>query len=137
MLINYFLLKIGTEEGKRIKSISPPAMEMLTNYDWPGNVRELKNIIERMVVLLENDQISQDDLPGYITNKTKMNFDKNLAGAAPPSFLARKEEFEKNIILDVLKKTEYVQTKAAEMLGTSRRMLRYKMDKLGIRKPAE
>jgi DNA-binding NtrC family response regulator len=104
----------------------------MLNYEWPGNVRELENLIERMIALTSNEYIQTNELPFSLINLSKINGLKEyiLNGKVP--FLKAEEEFEKGIILDALKKTNYVQSHAAEMLGISRRILKYKMDKLGI-----
>jgi len=102
------------------------------NYEWQGNVRELENLIERVIVLSANDQIQANELPFSLINVSKMNGLKEYILNGKVSFLKAEEEFERGIILDALKKVNYIQSHAAEMLGVSRRILKYKMDKLGI-----
>lgn len=105
---------------------------MIISYEWPGNVRELENLVERVIALTSDEYIQPHELPFSLINVSKMNGLKGsvLDGKVP--FLKAEEEFEKGIILDALKRTNYVQSRAAEMLGISRRILKYKMDKLGI-----
>jgi DNA-binding NtrC family response regulator len=137
LLVNHFLDKIAKKEGKNNIDISQEAMDILVDHNWPGNVRELENIIERVVILLKNDIILPFDLPAYIKDKVKMKSLEESVLEDKASFLEIKEDLEKKLISDALKKTNYIQTKAAEALGITRRILRYKMDKLGITMPSE
>jgi DNA-binding NtrC family response regulator len=62
-LIRHFLLRFAAEEGKRVRSVSAPALAMLTAFAWPGNVRQLENAIYRAVVLAEGDEIGVNEFP--------------------------------------------------------------------------
>lgn len=127
LLAQHFLDKHGGP-GKKI---TPEAMDILIAYDWPGNVRELENIIERVVVLSDRDTIDPADLPPSLETHSRVELIKEVLEGRIP-FEDAEREFEKDIILEALKKSNYVQTKAADLLGISRRMLKYKMDKYGI-----
>ena len=108
-------------------------MSRLKEYNWPGNVRELENVIESLVALCPTDTVSEDDLPAKITNKERVTLP--IVGdisSGKIGFEEAEKRFETEIILKALRKTNYVQTRAAELLGISRRILKYKMDKLGI-----
>lgn len=128
LLADYFLSRISVDSRKEKKRISEEAMEVLISYSWPGNVRELENVIERIVALTPKNTIEKDDLPPNIRVSTLK--EEVLDGTIP--FSAAEQEFEQEIILNALKKANFVQTKAANMLGISRRILKYKMDKYGI-----
>ena len=132
LLIDHFTKKFNEENKKNVKGVSKEALELMMNYEWPGNVRELENLIERVIALTPNEYIQSNELPLSLINISKINGLKEyiLDGKVP--FLKAEEEFERGIILDALKRTNYVQSHAAEMLGISRRILKYKMDKLGI-----
>jgi len=132
LLIDHFIRKFNEENNKNVKGVNKEALELMMNYEWPGNVRELENLIERVIALTPNDHIQPNELPLSLINISKINGLKEyiLDGKVP--FLKAEEEFERGIILDALKRTNYVQSHAAEMLGISRRILKYKMDKLGI-----
>jgi DNA-binding NtrC family response regulator len=132
LLANHFIDKISEREDKHVKGIARDALDMLTNYHWPGNVRELENAMERAVTLTDQEAITAELLPPNIKNAGKTGLIKDQIVNGEMSFPEAGEQFEKTIILDALKKTNYVQTKAATMLGVSRRILKYKMDKLGI-----
>ena len=132
ILLDHFIRKYNEEGNKRVKGVSKEALELMMNYEWPGNVRELENSIERVIALTSNEYIQPDELPIPLTNISKINGLRESVLTGKVSFLKAEEEFERGIILDTLKKTNYVQSHAAEMLGISRRILKYKMDKLGI-----
>jgi DNA-binding NtrC family response regulator len=119
------------------KNISPEAMDILVAYDWPGNVRELENIIERIVVLTNVDSIGPNDLPATLKTDSRVELIKQEVLDGRISFEDAERDFEKDIILEALKKSNFVQTKAADLLGISRRILKYKMDKYGIPGPPE
>ncbi|MFH1624306.1 MAG: helix-turn-helix domain-containing protein, partial [Pseudomonadota bacterium] len=132
LLAHHFLNRIVEERKTAIKGVSIDALDLLMEYSWPGNVRELENTIERIALLSNNSKILPDDLPTNIRNNATLNLLKETVLEGRVSFAKVEAEFEKDIILSTLKKTNYVQTKAAELLGISRRILKYKMDKLGI-----
>ncbi len=132
LLVSHFIKKFSEENQKQLKGISKDALELLMNYEWPGNVRELENLIERVIALTQNEYILPDELPIPIAHQSKTNGLKESVLSGQISFSKAEEEFEKEIILDALRRTNYVQSHAAELLGISRRILKYKMDKLGI-----
>jgi len=135
LLVNHFLAKKAEEEGHSPKQISPEAMTLMMNYDWPGNVRELQNIIEQMVTLCPYPIIRAEDLPDQFRKQIKSMTLKEQDLSGKISFERAVAEFERDIIMEALKKTRYVQTHAADLLGISRRILKYKMDLLGIIPP--
>jgi DNA-binding NtrC family response regulator len=131
-LLEHFIKKFNAENNKNVKGVSKEGLELMMNYDWPGNVRELENLIERVIALTFNEYIQPNELPFSLINIPKINGLKESVLNGKVSFVEAEEEFEKGIILDALKRANYVQSHAAEMLGISRRILKYKIDKLGI-----
>jgi len=131
-LAHHFTHKVNVREGKEVQGISKEAVEMLVNYSWPGNVRELENVIDRAVTLIDQDTITVEHLPSHIRELSKTSVIKHQILSGKMTFGEAEEQFEKSIILDVLERAQYVQSKAATMLGISRRILKYKMDKFGI-----
>jgi two-component system, NtrC family, response regulator AtoC len=129
LLVQHFLDK---HAGKGRKKITPEAMDILMSYDWPGNVRELENIIERVVVFSGTETVGHDEIPAILKSSSQTELIKRGVLNGRISFEDAEREFEKDILLDALKKTNFVQTKAADLLGISRRILKYKMDKYGI-----
>jgi PAS domain S-box-containing protein len=72
-LVEHLLGRYSRKLGKKIKSISPDALQLLVNYDWPGNIRELENVVERAVVAMENEQIGRQHLLPYVGQFTAAN----------------------------------------------------------------
>jgi putative PEP-CTERM system response regulator len=132
LLTDYFINKFNIENNKNVKGIDKEALEMILQYEWPGNVRELENLIERVIALTSNEYIKVNELPFSFKNTPKINGLKESVLEGKVSFLQAEEDFEKEVILDALKRANYIQSHAAEILGISRRILKYKMDKLGI-----
>jgi len=128
LLADFFLEKYAAENGKNIKRISTPAIEMLTSYHWPGNVRELENCIERAVLLCDEDVIRSDHLPPSLQMVRK---DQPGNALTLPE---RVENLEREMIVDALKKTGGCQRRAAAELGLTQRILGYKIKKYGILK---
>jgi len=132
-LVQFFVKKLSTIYGRTEPSFSEDALATLNRYSWPGNVRELENVTESILALCNNERICPADLPARLRQAERGSADLKqsvLDGMVP--FEEAEREFEKDIILKALLKSDFVQTRAAEMLGISRRILKYKMDKLGI-----
>jgi DNA-binding NtrC family response regulator len=134
LLVQHFLDK---HAGRGKRRVSPEAMDILMAYEWPGNVRELENVIERIVVLTNAEAIGPAELPPNLKTTSRVEMIKQEVLDGRISFEDAERDFEKDIIIDALKKSNYVQTKAADLLGISRRILKYKMDKYGIEGPEE
>jgi transcriptional regulator with GAF, ATPase, and Fis domain len=132
LLIDHFIKKFNLENNKNVKGISKEALELMMQYEWPGNIRELENLIERVIALTSNEYIQLSELPLSFKNIPKINGLKESILDGKVSFTEAEEEFEREVILDALRRSNYVQSHAAEILGISRRILKYKMDKLGI-----
>ena len=136
LLAKHFLAKRIEEDNRPPQEFSKDAVDLLSRYPWPGNVREMENIIEQAFIWSKGlDTITSEHLPIILKNDTRSSSlrDDTLAGRL--SLEKAVMEFEREIILDALKRTNYVQTHAATLLGISRRMLKYRMDTLGIGRP--
>ncbi|MFH1762468.1 MAG: sigma-54 dependent transcriptional regulator, partial [bacterium] len=120
LLIDFFINKFSNRNLK----ISTEAHRILIRYNWPGNIRELENTIERAVILCEGDEISTQHIPQHITNNINASPDSLII---PENGLSL-EEVEKNLIVQALKKTQGNKSKAAELLGISRRSIYSKME---------
>ncbi|HON58634.1 MAG TPA: sigma-54 dependent transcriptional regulator [Smithella sp.] len=127
-LMDHFLKKFAAENNKNIRGISTEARDLLLKYDYPGNIRELINIMERAVVIARNDYISTEDLPFKSATPLEEHA-KKFSGALKESV----DELERKLIMEALEKTNDNQTKAAEILGISERMLRYKLKKYDLK----
>jgi len=130
LLVEHFLKKYNRENRKNVTSLSKEARDLLIRYDYPGNVRELENIIERAVVLCRGDTLNTQDLPLNLREaKTEVAPERDQESRSLPDAL---EEIERQLISKALARSGGVQTKAAEELGISERVLRYKMKKYKI-----
>lgn len=136
LLAKHFLVKRIEEEKRPTQEFSKDSLELISRYPWPGNVREMENIVEQAFIWSKGCHvITPEHLPTILRTDTRSTSlrDDTLAGRL--SLEKAVMEFEREIILDALKRTNYVQTHAATMLGISRRMLKYRMDTLGISRP--
>ena len=132
LLIDHFINKFNVENNKNVKGFNKEAIALMMQYEWPGNVRELENLVERVIALTSSEYIQLSELPLSFKNIPKTNGLKESVLDGKVSFIQAEEEFEREVILDALKRTNHIQSHAAEILGISRRILKYKMDKLGI-----
>lgn len=122
-LVKYFINKYAIRFGKNINSATEKYLKKLENYSFPGNIRELENIVERSLILCREDKLKEDTLPDLDTK----NFDTG-------SVKLNLKDNEKQAIIDTLEKCGNNRTKAAKVLGISRRALYYKMEEFGIEK---
>jgi DNA-binding NtrC family response regulator len=123
LFLDFFLKKFNERHKKGIKGFAREARDVLIKHDYPGNVRELENIVERAVVLSRGEYITREDLS---------IFNPAEPSATDGSMKQVVESMEKRMITEALVSANWVQTRAAEAIGISERMLRYKMKKLGI-----
>jgi DNA-binding NtrC family response regulator len=136
LLIRHFVASKCRDMSIPEKVVRPETVDAMLRYPWPGNVRELENLIERVLVLSEGTTITLDDLPDQLkrTEASPGNLREQVL-AGRKSLGDAVDEFEREIIAEALQQMEFNQTRAAEMLGTTRRILKYRMDKLGIDAP--
>jgi len=131
-LVSYFIRKYCMEFNKPDMGIDAQALSSLTDYDWPGNVREIRNCIERAVLLAEGDVIRRQDIsilqPGNHLPASPDSSDSDMS-------LSSLAVSEREMILDALKKNDWIQKEAATALGISKRVIHYKIRKYGITHP--
>jgi Nif-specific regulatory protein len=126
LLADHFLIKYARRHNKRIKRIATPAIDMLMSYHWPGNVRELENIVERAVLTCDGQVIHGHDLPPTLQTA-------EASGTTVQSSLSDAiEQYEKDLIVDALKSARGNRAKAARLLGTTERIIGYKIRKYAI-----
>ena len=131
LLVNSFIAKYIEDEEREKIELSPQAWKALYNYSWPGNIRELENIIERAVVLNSGGLIGMEDLPAYLLGKEEeLDVDRFIPLSAPLNRTI--EQIEKQMIRRALNQCGNVQAQAAEILGISRHVMNYKMNKYDI-----
>ncbi|HUI46710.1 MAG TPA: sigma-54 dependent transcriptional regulator [Nitrospirota bacterium] len=124
-LVHYYLSRYSQEMGKQIKEVSSEAMEVMMQYEWAGNVRELQNVIERAILVSDNNLIKPEHLP--IGIKPQPSFEQHT--------LEQKlsiEDYTKAFIVRYQK--EFNEQQLAEMLGITRKSLWEKRKKWGIQK---
>jgi DNA-binding NtrC family response regulator len=131
ILANQFLHEFSKRMKRRIFSIDKDVMGLFLEYRWPGNVRELRNVIEAAVVMARNDRLTQDDL---IMTGFQRPASQNPQGAALSQSTVLRDH-ERQLIVEALRKCNWVQKDAAEILGISGRVINYKIKKLGISIP--
>ncbi len=132
LLLDHFLRLKAQESSVSPKILLTEVVDCMMSYPWPGNVRELENLVERLTVLTPHETVIPADLPEGMRfrDQTVALKERVLQGSRPLSEAV--DEFEKEMILKALQKTGFNQTKAASLLGTSRRVLRYRIEKLQI-----
>lgn len=140
LLIGHFLKMFSSEMGKDMRGLAPGAMAMLENYAFPGNVRELENIIERAVVLAEDDLITTDDLEMQVKSSddaspTHSYVPLNVEELKETKRQLREravEPVEKAFAISALKRNNWNITRAAEETGMLRPNFQALLKKLGI-----
>lgn len=122
LLADFFLGKYGSKENQ----FASDTMDFLVRHNYQGNVRELEHIVQRAVAFSRNNIIRPQDLPPEICEARPAGTGGDLS--------ERLADIERNMLLKALRDHNWVQTRAAESLGISERVLRYKIKKAGIRK---
>lgn len=158
LLIKHYLRRFNEIKNKTVAKINDQTLEILVNYSWPGNVRELVNYIERMVVLSSGTTLTPRDLPEKVLGTAPKETLEKLSESEPqetPAEVFRQsmsksffvglpengmnlkqavENFEREIILEALEKTNWVKNKAAQLLSLNRTTLVEKLKKLNIKR---
>ena len=136
LLVHHFLNHFNKSKKRKIQGIHNEALNRLMEYHWPGNVRELENIIERIVILTNNDSITVQDLPEKIQS---LSLDEQTPLFEIPeegiSLDNALNEFEKRLILQALNKTGWIKNKAAQLLSLNRTTLIEKIKRQNLQRP--
>jgi DNA-binding NtrC family response regulator len=144
LLAKYFLGYFKQKIPATNANFSLETIDLLTNYQWPGNIRELRNIIERLIVLHGREELIK---PEHLPDEFRKQRATTLFSAPLPvqSYMANNHQslkleeavnsYEEELIKHALKESKGVQTEAAKLLGTTRRILKYRMEKLNISAP--
>src|SRR5262249_10236023 len=148
-LLTHFLERYCQENLKAMRLFTPAAMKLLMDYDWPGNVRELENVVERAVVLSTSERVDVELLPEGIRSKeivrgVRLQLSefmpplpgepgaRSSADNSQPSLFQIMDEIERRIIVDMLERTNWNQTEAAERFMIPLSTLNQKIKRLGI-----
>ena len=135
LLSQHYIDTIGARlrKNNKITSLSPQVMSVFRNYNWPGNVRELRNVIERTLILEDNETITTEYLPGGLIGAPAHSSGSSETPAAQfvlPNRGISLDEAELSFVSQAIERSGGNQTKAAELLGISRDQLRYRLKKL-------
>jgi DNA-binding NtrC family response regulator len=157
-LLDHFLRKFSEENGRPLTRFTPGALKLLVDYNWPGNVRELENVVERAVVLSSKELMDVDLLPESVRSReivggVRLQLSEfiplavNSRGEPPlpgepgaragadrssPSLFQIMDEIERRVICDMLERTGWNQTEAAERFQVPLSTLNQKIKRLGI-----
>jgi Nif-specific regulatory protein len=126
LLADYFVAQSSRANGKSVKRISTPALNMLMAYHWPGNVRELENVIERAVILSDDDVIHAYNLPPSLQTPAESGTGFGV------SLESKIHAVEYEMIVEALKNSNGNIGIAAKELGLTRRMLGLRIERYGI-----
>ena len=133
MLVDHFLAKYCSENGREGLKFSPEALKLLMDHDWPGNVRELENAVERAVVLSAGPLILPQALPEQVFEGNSESVKAFSAEAVDGNSLSEiVEDFERKVILDMLSRTNWSQTEAADRFKIPLSTLNQKIKRLRI-----
>ena len=137
LLVAHFVAKHGPRINSRVQDFTARAMGALSGYEWPGNIRELENVVERILVCNRDDTtIDAPALEGVLPKTHAPNV-QGLEDFDGLPLQEATERLERYLINKALETTGNVQSRAADRLGTTRRILKYKMDQLGLGEPKE
>ena len=130
LLVDHFLSGANEQMTRAVTGISKETMDLLMMYHWPGNVRELENCVHRAVVMVDDDIITPKCLPMHIQSIAQKP--KYTLPDTVESLDSTIADVEKQIIIDTLRDTGGVQSKAARLLGISERSLWHRVKKLNV-----
>ncbi len=137
-LFSYFMKESNLKNNRKITNITDNALEMMKKYRWPGNIRELKNIIERLVVIKGEGEITRDDLPENLKTAVKMKPYREIEITDDGiSLNSAVNDFEKTLILQTLEKTDWIKNQAAKLLKLNRTTLVEKIKRHRLSKSSE
>ncbi len=130
-LVTFFIKKYNQEFGKRVRSIDENAIKALIGYHWPGNIRQLESVIERAILICDDQVISLNDI------KSELNFyqKKGIFDFELPEEGINFEDLEKELLQKAMKKANGVASKAAKLLGMTYKTFWYRWEKYQIDSP--
>lgn len=116
LLVDRFIKKYSDENNKKVLGCSPKVIDMFMRYDWPGNIRELENVIQRAVVLVKGEEITEELVSENIIGIRTSNSDKEV-NEQGMNFYKRVTKYKIDLIKAALKKSHGMQKEAAKILG--------------------
>jgi len=134
ILTRHFLSYYSTQYNKKtIKGFSPEAEKLMTTYNWPGNIRELKNLVERLVVLENVEEILPGHLPHWLSGASSPETHPTDKRFTLPEEGISLDDMEKDLFMQALKKADYNKVVAAKLLNISYDSFRYGIKKYGLK----
>ena len=130
LLTRFFVERYCQRNNQRLPEIQKSVFNVLQKYHWPGNIRELQNLVERLIILADNNRITPADLPDYLK---QVNFSVTSVKPGSKTLAQVREEAEIAYIKQCLESAEGNVSQAARLLGMERTNLHKKMKSLGIR----
>ncbi|MGE5322186.1 MAG: sigma 54-interacting transcriptional regulator, partial [Actinomycetota bacterium] len=130
-LANHFAEQITKQNGWKPVTFAPEAIQALQAHSWPGNIRELRNVVERLLLFAERDTITVDTVRSALPAGT-MNTGGGHGFTGTGTLADQVEQFERQVILDEIKRQNHHITNAAKALGLERSHLYKKCQQLGI-----
>ncbi|MDT3693440.1 MAG: sigma-54 dependent transcriptional regulator [Mucispirillum sp.] len=134
LLVNHFIQETVSINGLQDKQVTEELMNIFINYEWPGNVRQLKNIVERMVVLSEDNVLDVKDAPNILLSGVSEMEQHVVDTSYSPSLKEARDEFEKTFILKALQSTNWNVTQTARILDMERTYLYRKIKAYDLEK---
>ena len=137
LLFSHFLGQSNERNGRKIK-ITSELLDFLIGYSWPGNVREMQNLVERMVILAEEDRLGLGDLPSSLFAMERLKSEKNRESDSntkvrQPVYTRKSlQDIERTEIEAALRRNGWVQVRAANELGLTERQIGYRIKKYGL-----
>ena len=131
-LAEHLFQKTKADHGMQNVRVAPSVISHLSAHRWPGNIRELQNVVERMLVLSNGEQITEEDLPEELRLSIQAPSNSSFLLEFPDEGISL-EGIERELLLRALEKAGGNQTRAARYLDISRRTFIYRMEKHGIR----
>ncbi len=132
LLAQHFLEKFAEKNHRQVKGVTPLAMDMLLRYPWPGNVRELENTIERAVILLPGEHITEKELPSNIREAFSVDGGLSPPPVSAPAANRPLGEIEREAILATLEDSGGNKSETARRLGINRKTLHKKLKEYGV-----
>jgi Nif-specific regulatory protein len=137
LLANHFLNQYAEQQNKNIQYFHDEVIDFMKQRHWAGNIRELENFVKRLITIVakEDSTIDVESFPADLQDELDQFHENNKYSKPSQSLKHRVDKFEADIIIQSLIDCSWNQSKAARHLDTSEHNIRYKMEKLGIKKP--
>jgi DNA-binding NtrC family response regulator len=133
LLVQHFVAQFNERLGKRIRGFEGRAIEALMKYAWPGNIRELRNLVEGVFAMVDGDEIRVADLPPKVAPRPSLeDTPAVLAPDTVPPLEETLRSIERDLIVRALRIAEGNKSRAAELLGVSRKRIYRKLEEYGV-----